>query len=336
MNTAASSGPGNVTGYAIPIATALAIADDIEAGRTTGGIELGIPGVPRRRVASGRPGLRRARPSPVCRPGRLRPAPGSRPVTRSRRSTASPSRPGNRCHDSVRVAHCRQHRTRSASAGPISGGRPPTPPPSPSSGPKAPPSYDHFAVVEGRTSPGCVRRGRCSGWPRVGPPAGRRRSVARRRRMRRRCRRPASPRHGSPRPAAAAACRARAPRTAGRPPGWSPRRPACRTRCCRAPAGGADISASCSTSWRRLAASSSATAARSVISSSSPCDFSDRPPIKQRDAATHSSGSARGSPSARRPVGRRRWRAAWPARQAATRVAAQVTAVTGPASPRGR
>ena len=44
MNTAASSGPGNVTGYAIPIATALSIADDIEAGRTTGGIQLGYPG----------------------------------------------------------------------------------------------------------------------------------------------------------------------------------------------------------------------------------------------------------------------------------------------------
>ena len=43
MNTAASSGPGDVTGYAIPIATALAIADDIEAGRTTGGIQLGYP-----------------------------------------------------------------------------------------------------------------------------------------------------------------------------------------------------------------------------------------------------------------------------------------------------
>jgi S1-C subfamily serine protease len=43
MNTAASSGTRNVTGYAIPISTALAIAADIEAGHTTGGIQLGYP-----------------------------------------------------------------------------------------------------------------------------------------------------------------------------------------------------------------------------------------------------------------------------------------------------
>ena len=43
IDTAASSGQANVSGFAIPIATALSIAGDIEAGQTTGGIQLGYP-----------------------------------------------------------------------------------------------------------------------------------------------------------------------------------------------------------------------------------------------------------------------------------------------------
>jgi S1-C subfamily serine protease len=43
MDTAASSGQVNVTGYAIPIRKALTIANAIENGSTTGGIKLGNP-----------------------------------------------------------------------------------------------------------------------------------------------------------------------------------------------------------------------------------------------------------------------------------------------------
>lgn len=43
IDTAASSGRPNVTGFAIPIATALSIVDDLAASRTTGGIQLGYP-----------------------------------------------------------------------------------------------------------------------------------------------------------------------------------------------------------------------------------------------------------------------------------------------------
>ncbi|MFW8745963.1 trypsin-like peptidase domain-containing protein, partial [Mesorhizobium japonicum] len=41
--TAASSGTSDVTGYAIPIATAMSIADRIAAGDASGVITLGLP-----------------------------------------------------------------------------------------------------------------------------------------------------------------------------------------------------------------------------------------------------------------------------------------------------
>lgn len=44
MNTAASSGTANITGYAIPIAQALSIADQIEAGDESGTVEIGSHG----------------------------------------------------------------------------------------------------------------------------------------------------------------------------------------------------------------------------------------------------------------------------------------------------
>ncbi len=43
MVTAASSGSRNITGYAIPIATALAVVDQIEAGTESGTVTLGVP-----------------------------------------------------------------------------------------------------------------------------------------------------------------------------------------------------------------------------------------------------------------------------------------------------
>lgn len=43
IDTAASSGSATVTGFAIPISTALRIADDILAGDTSGGVSLGYP-----------------------------------------------------------------------------------------------------------------------------------------------------------------------------------------------------------------------------------------------------------------------------------------------------
>jgi len=43
MVTAASSGSRNITGFAIPIATALTIVDQIEAGVESGSVTLGVP-----------------------------------------------------------------------------------------------------------------------------------------------------------------------------------------------------------------------------------------------------------------------------------------------------
>lgn len=44
MNTAASSGTANITGYAVPIAQALSIAEQIEAGDESGTVEIGAHG----------------------------------------------------------------------------------------------------------------------------------------------------------------------------------------------------------------------------------------------------------------------------------------------------
>ncbi|MCW2841653.1 MAG: septum formation initiator [Aeromicrobium sp.] len=44
MNTAASSGTADITGYAVPIASALAIADQIESGAPSGTVEIGNQG----------------------------------------------------------------------------------------------------------------------------------------------------------------------------------------------------------------------------------------------------------------------------------------------------
>jgi S1-C subfamily serine protease len=44
MNTAASSGTADITGYAVPIASALAIADQIESGVESGTVEIGNQG----------------------------------------------------------------------------------------------------------------------------------------------------------------------------------------------------------------------------------------------------------------------------------------------------
>lgn len=44
MNTAASSGTANITGYAVPIATALSIAEQIDSGAESGTVEIGSRG----------------------------------------------------------------------------------------------------------------------------------------------------------------------------------------------------------------------------------------------------------------------------------------------------